>query len=141
MDIDGEHLFEEELANQTVVGAKLKCKSKRAKAYTPAEDKLLYECWRDIGQDPKIAPNKSGQPYGLVFIVSSMSARSFPVPNEKQAWMCSKLWRHSRFSDGKAFHITHCWTIINGEEKFKAQYAALLAHGGKEAMQDHGDGN
>ncbi|KAE8776695.1 Eyes absent-like protein 4 [Hordeum vulgare] len=55
MDIDGEPLFEEELANQTVVGAKLKRKSKRMKAYTPAEGKLLYECWRDIGQDPKIA--------------------------------------------------------------------------------------
>ncbi|KAE8801461.1 Lectin-domain containing receptor kinase A4.3 [Hordeum vulgare] len=22
--------------------------------------------------------------------------------------------------DGKAFHLAHCWTIINGEEKFKA---------------------
>ncbi|KAE8770605.1 Phospholipid-transporting ATPase 1 [Hordeum vulgare] len=44
MDIKGEPLFEEELANQTVVGAKLKRKSKRTKAYMPAEDKLLCEC-------------------------------------------------------------------------------------------------
>uniref|UniRef100_A0A453HAJ7 Uncharacterized protein n=1 Tax=Aegilops tauschii subsp. strangulata TaxID=200361 RepID=A0A453HAJ7_AEGTS len=29
-------------------------KSKRTKAYTAAEDKLLCECWRDIGQDPKM---------------------------------------------------------------------------------------
>ncbi|KAE8770332.1 Phospholipid-transporting ATPase 1 [Hordeum vulgare] len=41
MDIDGETLFEEEFANQTVVGAKPKHKSKRTKAYTSAEDKLL----------------------------------------------------------------------------------------------------
>ncbi|KAE8818691.1 Lectin-domain containing receptor kinase A4.3 [Hordeum vulgare] len=33
--------------------------------------------------------------------------------------------------DGKAFHLAHCWTIINGEEKFKAQYASLLARGQK----------
>ncbi|KAE8800303.1 Helicase SKI2W [Hordeum vulgare] len=41
MNIDGEPLFEEELANQITVGAKPKRKSKRTKAYTPAEDKLL----------------------------------------------------------------------------------------------------
>ncbi|XP_048574160.1 uncharacterized protein LOC125554780 [Triticum urartu] len=51
-DIEVEPLFEDELANQTA-GPKLKRKSKRTKAYTAAEDKLLYECWRDIGQDPK----------------------------------------------------------------------------------------
>ncbi|KAE8805316.1 DNA repair protein rhp54 [Hordeum vulgare] len=34
MDIDGEPLFEEELTNQTAVGAKPKRKSKRTKAYT-----------------------------------------------------------------------------------------------------------
>ncbi|KAE8775863.1 Phospholipid-transporting ATPase 1 [Hordeum vulgare] len=38
-DIEGEPLFEEELANQAV-WAKLKRKSKRTKAYTTAEDLL-----------------------------------------------------------------------------------------------------
>ena len=52
MDIEGEPLFEDELANQAV-GGKTKRKSRRTKAYTTAEDKLLCECWRDIGQDPK----------------------------------------------------------------------------------------
>ncbi|KAE8808925.1 DNA repair protein rhp54 [Hordeum vulgare] len=78
MDIDGEPLFEEELANQTAAGAKPKRKSKQTKAYTSTEDKLLCECWRDIGQDPKIGVEQKGQPYGLVFIMSFMSARSFP---------------------------------------------------------------
>ncbi|KAE8772753.1 Eyes absent-like protein 4 [Hordeum vulgare] len=41
MDIDVEPLFEEELANQTATGVKPKHKSKRTKAYTLAEDKLL----------------------------------------------------------------------------------------------------
>ncbi|XBI60739.1 hypothetical protein VPH35_041626 [Triticum aestivum] len=51
-DIEVEPLFEDELANQ-VAGPKPKRKSKRAKAYTATEDKLLCECWRDIVQDPK----------------------------------------------------------------------------------------
>lgn len=38
----------------TAVGEKPKRKSKRTKAYTPAEDNLLCECWRDIQQDPKV---------------------------------------------------------------------------------------
>ncbi|KAE8801345.1 Lectin-domain containing receptor kinase A4.3 [Hordeum vulgare] len=51
-DIEAEPLFEDELANQAD-GNKPKRKSKRTKAYTASEDKLLCECWRDIGQDPK----------------------------------------------------------------------------------------
>ena len=51
--IEVEPLFEDELANQAV-GPKPKRKSKSTKAYTAAEDKLLCECWRDIGQDPKM---------------------------------------------------------------------------------------
>ncbi|XBI09256.1 hypothetical protein VPH35_136850 [Triticum aestivum] len=50
-DIEVGPLFEDELANQAA-GPKPKCKCKRTKAYTAAEDKLLCECWRDIGQDP-----------------------------------------------------------------------------------------
>ncbi|KAE8797199.1 Phospholipid-transporting ATPase 1 [Hordeum vulgare] len=92
MDIDGEPFFEEEVANQTAAGVKPKRKSKRTKAYTPPEDKLL-------------------------------SFEAFKVQH-----------------DGKAFHLAHCWTIINGEEKFKAQYAALLTRGGKEVVHDHGNG-
>ncbi|KAE8809410.1 DNA repair protein rhp54 [Hordeum vulgare] len=68
MDIDGETLFMEELANQTIVGSKPKGKRKRTKAYTLAEDKLLSECWRDIGQDPKISVEQKCSPYGLLFI-------------------------------------------------------------------------
>ena len=52
-DTEVEPLFEDELANQ-VAGAKPKRKSKRTKAYTAADDKLLCECCRDIGQDPKM---------------------------------------------------------------------------------------
>lgn len=52
MNIDREPLFEDELANQARV--KPKRKSKRTKAYMPYEDKLLCECWRDMGQDPKV---------------------------------------------------------------------------------------
>ncbi|KAI5017904.1 hypothetical protein ZWY2020_042792 [Hordeum vulgare] len=53
-DIEGEPLFEDELANQAAWAKQPKGKSKRTKAYTAAEDKLLCECWRYVGQDPKI---------------------------------------------------------------------------------------
>ncbi|KAE8770060.1 DNA repair protein rhp54 [Hordeum vulgare] len=53
-DIEGEPLFEDELANQAAWAKQPKRKSKRTKAYTVAEDKLLCECWRDIGQDGSI---------------------------------------------------------------------------------------
>ncbi|XP_044958167.1 uncharacterized protein LOC123409293 [Hordeum vulgare subsp. vulgare] len=52
-DIEGEPLFEDELANQAAWAKQPKRKSKWTKAYTAAKDKLLCECWRDIGQDHK----------------------------------------------------------------------------------------
>ncbi|KAE8797557.1 Eyes absent-like protein 4 [Hordeum vulgare] len=81
MDIDGEPLFEQELANQTAARAKSKRESKRTKAYMPAEDKLLCESWRDIGQDPKVGA--------------------------EQKW--SALWTrvHREFHEHKKFHESH----------------------------------
>ncbi|XBH97872.1 hypothetical protein VPH35_127481 [Triticum aestivum] len=51
-DIEVEPLFKDELANQAA-SPKPKRKIRRTKAYTAAEDNLLCECWRDIGQHPK----------------------------------------------------------------------------------------
>src|SRR4051812_34967449 len=76
LDIKGELLFEDLLANHAV-GEKPKRKSKRTKAYTVAEDKLLCECWKDIGQDPKTGAEQRHLPFGFVSTMSSMSARSF----------------------------------------------------------------
>ncbi|KAE8818728.1 C2 domain-containing protein [Hordeum vulgare] len=42
--------------------------------------------------------------------------------------------------EGKSFNLYHCWRIIKDEEKFKLQYAALIAHGGKEAVEEVGEG-
>ncbi|KAE8816264.1 Phospholipid-transporting ATPase 1 [Hordeum vulgare] len=52
VDIDGDPLFNELLAQANAKNNKWK--SKQTKAYTQNEDKLLCECWRDIGQNPKI---------------------------------------------------------------------------------------
>ncbi|KAE8779927.1 Phospholipid-transporting ATPase 1 [Hordeum vulgare] len=41
---------------------------------------------------------------------------------------------------GKSFNLSHCWRIIKDEQKFKLQYAALIAHGGKEAVEEVGEG-
>ncbi|KAE8784324.1 Lectin-domain containing receptor kinase A4.3 [Hordeum vulgare] len=179
MDIDEEPLFEEELANQTVVGAKPKRKSKRTKAYTPAENKLLRECWRDIGQDPKVGAKQKYFSLWTHVHCEFHERKKFPSyrMQSKRGWVSlSKRWRViqqecNKFCatyesikarpmsglgmqdmafqaleafkvqhQGKTFHLSHCRTIINEEEKFKAQYAALLAHGGKEVVEYHGDG-
>ncbi|KAF7003689.1 hypothetical protein CFC21_018979 [Triticum aestivum] len=63
VSIDGEPLFEHKLANQA--GANKKRKSKQTKAYTQPEDKLLCECWRDIGQDPKVGAEKKASIFWL----------------------------------------------------------------------------
>ena len=42
--------------------------------------------------------------------------------------------------NGKCFNLSHCFRVIKDEEKFKAQYAALKSHGGKQAVEEVGDG-
>ncbi|KAE8790852.1 C2 domain-containing protein [Hordeum vulgare] len=42
--------------------------------------------------------------------------------------------------EGKSFNLTNCWMIINGEEKFKVQYTAINVRGGKEVVEQHGEG-
>ena len=43
-------------------------------------------------------------------------------------------------NNGKCFNLSHCFRVIKDEEKFKAQYAALKLHGGKQATEEVGDG-
>ena len=42
--------------------------------------------------------------------------------------------------NGKCFNLSHCFRVIKDEEMFKVQYAALKLHGGKEAVEEVGDG-
>ena len=42
--------------------------------------------------------------------------------------------------NGKCFNLSHCFRVIKDEEKFKAQYVALKSRGGKQAMEEVGDG-
>ncbi|XBI10678.1 hypothetical protein VPH35_137901 [Triticum aestivum] len=62
LDIEGEPLFEDELANQAA-GAKPKPQEQATKACTAAEDKLLCECWRDIGRDPKVVAEQKASTF------------------------------------------------------------------------------
>ncbi|XBI61767.1 hypothetical protein VPH35_042513 [Triticum aestivum] len=115
-DIEVEPLFKDELANRTA-GPKPKRKSKRMKAYTAAEDKLLCECWRDIGQDPKTGAE------------------------QKHSTFWTPLEAFKVQHNGKCFNLSHCYRVIKDEEKFKAQYVALKARGGKGAVEDVGEGD
>ncbi|KAE8800003.1 Phospholipid-transporting ATPase 1 [Hordeum vulgare] len=116
-DIETEPLFEDELANQAD-GTKPKRKSKRTKAYAVAEDKLLCECSRDIGQDPKTGAEQKHSTFWI---------RVHPLDAFKV--------QHN----GKFFNLFHCFRVIKDEEKFKAQYAALKSRGGKQAVEEVGD--
>ena len=43
--------------------------------------------------------------------------------------------------NGKCFNLSHCYRVIKKyEEKFRAQYATLKSRGGKEAVEEVGDG-
>ncbi|XBI19524.1 hypothetical protein VPH35_061030 [Triticum aestivum] len=42
--------------------------------------------------------------------------------------------------NGKCFNLSHCFRVIKDEKKFKAQYAALKSRGGKQAVEEVGDG-
>ncbi|XBI73334.1 hypothetical protein VPH35_067107 [Triticum aestivum] len=177
-DIEVEPFFEDELANQAA-GPKPKRKSKRTKAYTAAEDKLLFECWRDIGQDPKTGVEqkhstfwtrvhrkfhecKKFPPYQFVstrgwvsiskrwrviqqecnkFCATLESVKARPVSGmDMQDMAFQALEAFKVQHNGKCFNLSHCYRVIKDEEKFKAQYAALKARGGKKAVEDVGEG-
>ncbi|XBH74997.1 hypothetical protein VPH35_101836 [Triticum aestivum] len=95
LDIDGEPLFKDELANQAA-GAKPKCKSKQTKAYTAAEEKLLCECWRDIGQDPKLGAKQKASTFWTRVHREYHECKKF-APYQMQSthgWVSiSKRWR------------------------------------------------
>ncbi|KAE8815620.1 C2 domain-containing protein [Hordeum vulgare] len=42
--------------------------------------------------------------------------------------------------NGKCFNLSHCFRMIKDEEKFKTQYAGLKSRGGKQAVEEVGDG-
>ncbi|XBI81885.1 hypothetical protein VPH35_090698 [Triticum aestivum] len=177
-DINVEPLFEDELANQAA-GPKPKRKSKRTKAYTTVEDKLLCECWRNIGQGPKTGAEqkhstfwtrvhrefherKKFPPYQFVstrgwvsiskrwkviqqecnkFCATLESVKARPVSGiGMQDMAFQALEAFTVQHNGKCFNLFHCYRVIKDEEKFKDQYAALKARGGKKTVEDIGEG-
>ncbi|XBH67086.1 hypothetical protein VPH35_095521 [Triticum aestivum] len=94
-DIEVEPLFEDELANQAA-GPKPKRKRKRTKAYTAAEDKLLCECWRDIGQDPKTGAEQKHSTFWIRVHQEFHERKKFPPYQivSTRGWVSiSKRWR------------------------------------------------
>uniref|UniRef100_A0A8I6WSI4 No apical meristem-associated C-terminal domain-containing protein n=1 Tax=Hordeum vulgare subsp. vulgare TaxID=112509 RepID=A0A8I6WSI4_HORVV len=168
-DIEAEPLFEDDLANQ-VDGTAPKRKSKRTKAYTAAEDKLLCECWRDIGQDPKTGAEQKHSTFWIRVHREFHERKkflSYQIASVRGWVSISKRWRviqqecnkvcdtlesvkarpvsgigvqEMAQHNGKCFNLSHCFRIIKDEEKFKAQYADLKSRGGKQAVEEVGDG-
>ncbi|KAE8770310.1 Lectin-domain containing receptor kinase A4.3 [Hordeum vulgare] len=177
-DIEADPLFEDELANQAD-GTTPKRKSKRTKAYTAAKDKLLCECWRDVGQDPKTGAEQKHSTFWIHVHREFHERKKFPSYQIASAggWVSiSKRWRViqqdcNKFCatlesikarpmsgigvqdrafqaleafkaqhNGKCFNLSHCFRVIKGEEKFMAQYDGLKSRGGKQAVEEVGDG-
>ncbi|KAI5003567.1 hypothetical protein ZWY2020_030727 [Hordeum vulgare] len=93
--IEAEPLFEDELANQAN-RPKPKRKSKRTKAYTTTEDKLLCECWRDIGQDPKTGAEQKHSTFWIRVHHEFHERKKFPPYQivSVRGWVSiSKRWR------------------------------------------------
>ncbi|KAE8770193.1 DNA repair protein rhp54 [Hordeum vulgare] len=76
VDINGEPLFKDELDNQDT-GMQPKRKRRWMRAYTEVEDKLLCECWRDIGQDPKVSAKQKASIFWIRVHREFMNSRSF----------------------------------------------------------------
>ncbi|KAE8789069.1 DNA repair protein rhp54 [Hordeum vulgare] len=125
-------------------------KSRRTKAYTTAEDKLLCECWRNIWQDPKVDAEQKASTFWIRVHREFHKRKKFPLYQmQSTSRGCPfrsdgrhfKPWRHSR-SNTKTRSSTFLIIegIIKDEDKFKVQYAALTAHEGKEAVEEVGEG-
>ncbi|KAE8820039.1 Lectin-domain containing receptor kinase A4.3 [Hordeum vulgare] len=69
------------------------------------------------------------------FCVTLESVKEGPVSGIGVQDMAFKV-QHN----GKCFNLSHCFRVIKDEEKFKAQYAALNSCGGKQAVEEVGDG-
>ncbi|KAE8798712.1 hypothetical protein D1007_25889 [Hordeum vulgare] len=120
-DIEAKPLFEDELANQAD-GTASKRKSKRTKAYTAARTSFFTSVGETLGKNPRRTPNKSIQPFGFVF-TAFQALEAFKVQH-----------------NGKCFNLSHCFRVIKDEEKFKAQHAGLKSRGGKQVVDEVGDG-
>ncbi|KAE8768496.1 Lectin-domain containing receptor kinase A4.3 [Hordeum vulgare] len=147
MDINGEPLFEEELANQIAAGVKVGAEQKWSALWTRVH--------RDFHERKKFPPYQMQSKHGWVslskrwrviqqectkFYATYESIKAHPVSGLGMKHMVFQALEAFKFQhDYKAFHLSHCCTIINGEEKFKVQYAALLARREKEGVEDHGD--
>ncbi|KAE8802316.1 Eyes absent-like protein 4 [Hordeum vulgare] len=110
--------------------------SKRTKAYRTAEDKLLCECWRDIGQDPKTGAEQKHSTFWIHVHREFHEHKKFPPYQIAFQTLEAFKVQHN----GKYLNLSHCFRVIKDEEKFKAQYAALKSRGGKQAMEEVGDG-
>ncbi|SPT17049.1 unnamed protein product [Triticum aestivum] len=117
-DIEVEPLFEDELANQAA-GPKPKRKSSARRRTQLPRTSFFASVGETLNKTQKRAPSKSIRPFGLAF----QALEAFKVQH-----------------NGKCFNLSHCYRVIKDEEKFKAQYAALKARGGKKAVEDVGEG-
>lgn len=142
---DRRHAQDRKLEAAAALSAAAQQEKTNARVASATRQALLY-----LGLDP-------GQ-HGLVGAVmaaasTSSSAQLWPRPAPARRCSLGRYWQshraclpRSRFQASMSTRKppaspvpARCWMVISGE-KFKAQYAALKARGGAEAVEEHGEG-
>ncbi|XBJ09938.1 hypothetical protein VPH35_014915 [Triticum aestivum] len=162
IDIGGEPLFIDELTRRAE--AQKRKKSIHMGSYSQEEDKLIFQSWMEISQDPRTG----AQQMGLVFwtrVHKTFHERKLFVPYQfmsdrgitsiQKRWLfiqqeCNKycaslesfearpafqsLEAFKARHNDKPFTLIHCWTLINNCPKFKDQYRELQRKRGKKTV-------
>ncbi|KAE8816509.1 Phospholipid-transporting ATPase 1 [Hordeum vulgare] len=90
----------------------------------------------DIDREPLFEDELANQAAGVQPKRKSRRTKAYTAAEDKLTSLEAFKVQH----ESKSFNLSHCWRIIKDEEKFKLQYAALRAHGGKEAVEEVGEG-
>ncbi|KAE8787444.1 Auxin response factor 3 [Hordeum vulgare] len=110
------------------------------------EDTPTFDAATSLASLPTTGPvaAKGGKPRGGGARNASTKPRKKELTDEQRNKFRSAFQALEAFKaqhEGKSFNLTHCWTVINGEKKFKAQYGTLRAREGKEVVEEHGGGD
>uniref|UniRef100_A0A8I6XL13 No apical meristem-associated C-terminal domain-containing protein n=1 Tax=Hordeum vulgare subsp. vulgare TaxID=112509 RepID=A0A8I6XL13_HORVV len=75
------------------------------------------------------------------FCATLESVKACPVSSIGMQDMAFQALEAFKFQhNGKCFNLSHCFRVIKDDEKFKSQYFALKSCGGKQAVEEVGDG-
>ncbi|KAE8817560.1 Auxin response factor 3 [Hordeum vulgare] len=135
VDIDGEPLFDE-------LPAQANAKSNKRKSFE-FDNATKFKPYQMESKHGRVSAGKRRrvmqQEYNK-FCSTLESIETHPVSGiGMKDMLLQALKTFKVHCEGKSINLTHSWMIINGEEKFKAQYAAIKVREEKETGEEHGE--